>query len=140
MHSDFTLSIIKPNSVRTGKTGPIIAMINEAGFKIAAMRMLKMSISQAETFYAIHRETTFFHKLVEYMTSGPIVVMILTHKNAVTSFRKLMGDTDPTKAEPGTIRNKFAVSVRMNSIHGSDSLENAIKEANFFFSGMERFF
>jgi nucleoside-diphosphate kinase len=140
MYSDFTFSIIKPNAVRTGKTGPILAMINEGGFEIAAMRMVKMTIPQAESFYAVHKGKPFYDGLVEFMTSGPVVVMILRHENAVEAFRKLIGSTDPSKAEPGTIRKTFAVSVQMNAVHGSDSYENAIIEANFFFSGIERFY
>ena len=139
MYSDFTFSIIKPNAVRTGKTGPILAMINEGGFEIAAMRMVKMTLPQAESFYSIHKDKPFFYELVEFMTSGPAVVMILKHENAVDQFRKLIGSTDPNKAEPGTIRKTFAVSVQMNAVHGSDSVENAIKEAAFFFSETERF-
>jgi nucleoside-diphosphate kinase len=139
MHHDFTFSIIKPNAVRTGKTGPILAMINEGGFEIAAMRMVKLTLSQAESFYSIHKGKPFFDSLIEFMTSGPVVVMILKHENAVDQFRKLIGATDPAKAEPGTIRKTFAVSVQMNAVHGSDSVENAIKEADFFFSGIERF-
>jgi nucleoside-diphosphate kinase len=139
MHHDFTFSIIKPNAVRTGKTGPILAMINEGGFEIAAMRMVKLTLSQAESFYSIHKGKPFFDSLIEFMTSGPVVVMILKHENAVDQFRKLIGATDPAKAEPGTIRRTFAVSVQMNAVHGSDSVENAIKEADFFFSGIERF-
>lgn len=140
MYSDFTFSIIKPNAVRTGKTGPILAMINEGGFEIAAMRMVKLTLPQAESFYAVHKGKPFFEGLIEFMTSGPVVVMILRHENAVDQFRKLIGATDPAKAEPGTIRKTFAVSVQMNAVHGSDSVENAIKEANFFFSGIERFY
>ena len=140
MYSDFTFSIIKPNSVKTGKTGPILAMINEGGFEIAAMRMVKMTLPQAESFYYVHKGKPFFDGLIEFMTSGPVVVMILRHENAVDQFRKLIGATDPTKAEPGTIRKAFAVSVQMNAVHGSDSVENAIMEANFFFSGIERFY
>lgn len=139
MKSDITFSIIKPNAVRTGKTGPILAMINEAGFEIAAMRMVKMTLQQAESFYAVHKGKPFYEGLVEFMTSGPVVVMILRHENAVEQFRKLIGNTDPAKAEPGTIRKIFAVSVQMNAVHGSDSPENAADEANFFFSGVERF-
>jgi nucleoside-diphosphate kinase len=139
MHHDFTFSIIKPNAVRTGKTGPILAMINESGFEIAAMRMVKLTPSQAESFYSIHKGKPFYDSLIEFMTSGPVVVMILKHKDAVDQFRKLIGATDPAKAEPGTIRRTFAVSVQMNAVHGSDSVENAIKEADFFFSGIERF-
>jgi Nucleoside diphosphate kinase len=139
MYNDFTFSIIKPDAVRTGKTGPILAMINEAGFEIAAMRMVKMTLPQAESFYSVHKGKPFFDGLIEFMTSGPVVVMILRHENAVDQFRKLIGATDPAKAEPGTIRRTFAVSVQMNAVHGSDSVENAIREANFFFSGIERF-
>jgi nucleoside-diphosphate kinase len=139
MQQDFTFSIIKPNAVRTGKTGPILAMINEGGFEIVAMRMVRLTRDQAESFYEVHRERPFFESLVEFMTSGPVFVMILRHANAVDEFRKLIGATDPAKAEPGTIRKTFAVSVQMNAIHGSDSVENAQREACFFFSEVERF-
>ena len=139
MQGDITFSIIKPNAVRTGKTGPILAMINEGGFEIAALRMIKMTLSQAESFYEVHKGRPFFEGLVEFMTSGPVVVMILRHENAVNEFRKLIGATDPAKAEPGTIRKVFAVSVQMNAVHGSDSDENALREASFFFSGTDRF-
>ena len=139
MHSDFTFSIVKPNAVRTGKTGPILAMINEAGFEISAMRMIRLTLPQAESFYAIHKGKPFYEGLIEFMISGPVVVMILKHENAVEQYRKLMGATDPAKAEPGTIRKTFAVSVQMNAVHGSDSIENAIAEANFFFSTIDRF-
>jgi nucleoside-diphosphate kinase len=139
MNGNFTFSIIKPNAVRTGKTGPILAMINEAGFEISAMKMVRMTVEQAQSFYAIHKERPFFDGLVEFMTSGPVFVMILRHENCVEEFRKLIGATDPAKAEPGTIRKLYAVSVQMNAIHGSDSDENAEKEASFFFSGFERF-
>jgi nucleoside-diphosphate kinase len=139
MNGDFTFSIIKPNAVRTGKTGPILAMMNEAGFQIAAMKMVRMTTSQAEAFYAVHRGKPFFEGLIEFMTSGPVFVMVLKHENAVEEFRKLIGATDPAKAEPGTIRRRFAVSVQMNAVHGSDSDENAQTEADFFFSKFERF-
>jgi nucleoside-diphosphate kinase len=139
MDGNFTFSIIKPNAVRTGKTGPILAMINEAGFEIAAMKMVKMTVAQAESFYAVHKGKSFFESLIEFMTSGPVFVMILKHDNAVEEFRKLIGATDPNKAEPGTIRKTFAISVQMNAVHGSDSDENAQREADFFFSTFERF-
>jgi nucleoside-diphosphate kinase len=139
MQNDFTFAIIKPNAMRTGKAGPILSMINEAGFEISAMRMVQMTKSQAETFYDIHRGKSFFNDLVEFMTSGPVIIMILKHLNAIEEFRKLIGATDPAKAEPGTIRKIFAVSVQMNAIHGSDSPENAIREASFFFSEFDRF-
>ena len=124
----------------TGKTGPILSMINEAGFEISAMRMVRMTKPQAESFYDIHRDKPFFRDLVEFMTSGPVVVLLLRHADAVEEFRKLIGPTDPSKAEEGTIRKAFAVSMQMNAVHGSDSAENAQKEANFFFSGIERFY
>jgi nucleoside-diphosphate kinase len=139
MNGRFTFSIIKPNAIRTGKTGPILAMINEGGFEITAMKMVQMTLQQAEAFYAVHSDKPFFQELVEFMTSGSVVVMILKHENAVEEFRKLIGATDPNKAEPGTIRRTFAISIKMNAVHGSDSDENAIREANFFFSDIERF-
>lgn len=139
MNGEYTFSIIKPNAVRTGKTGPILSMINEGGFEISAMKMVHMTVQQAEAFYSIHKEKSFFEGLVEFMSSGPVVVMILRHKNAVNEFRKLIGATDPAKAEQGTIRKIFAVSVQMNAVHGSDSDENAMREAGFFFSDIERF-
>ncbi|OFY68515.1 MAG: nucleoside-diphosphate kinase [Bacteroidetes bacterium RBG_13_43_22] len=139
MNGTITFSIIKPNAVRTGKTGPILAMINEAGFEIVAMKMLRMTLQQAESFYEVHRGKPFFESLVEFMTSGPVFVMILRHDNAVEEFRKLIGATDPAKAEPGTIRKLYAVSVQMNAVHGSDSDENAQRESDFFFSTSERF-
>ena len=108
MYTDFTFSIIKPNAVRTGKTGPILAMINEAGFDIAAMRMVRLTKPQAESFYSIHKGKSFYEGLIEFMTSGPVVVMLLRHENAVDHFRKLIGSTDPAKAEPGTIRKLYA--------------------------------
>ena len=99
MNSDFTFSIIKPNAVRTGKIGPILAMINEGGFEIAAMRMVKMTLSQAESFYSVHKGKPFYDGLIEFMISGPVVVMILRHENAVEQYRKLMGTTDPANQE-----------------------------------------
>jgi len=139
MQGNITFSIIKPNAVRTGKTGPILSMINEGGFEIAALRMIRMTLDQAKAFYEVHRDKPFFEGLVEFMSSGPVVVMILRHENAVNEFRKLIGATDPAKAEPGTIRKIFAVSVQMNAVHGSDSDENALREAGFFFSETERY-
>jgi nucleoside-diphosphate kinase len=139
MSGKITFSIIKPDAVRTGKTGPILAMMNEAGFEIAALKMVMMTTLQAEAFYAVHRGKPFFEGLIEFMTSGPVFVMILRHENAVNEFRKLIGNTDPARAEAGTVRKMFAVSVQMNAVHGSDSDENALLEASFFFSGFERF-
>lgn len=139
MQEDFTFAIIKPNAVRNKHIGPILARINDAGFRIAAMKMVRMTKNQAEAFYNIHRERPFFSELVDFMSSGPVVVMILRAENAVEEFRKLIGNTDPAKADEGTIRRMFAASLQMNAIHGSDSIENAQIEAGFFFSGFERF-
>jgi nucleoside-diphosphate kinase len=140
MYNDYTFAIIKPNAVRTGKIGPILVMINEAGFEIAAMRMIRMTKPQAEFHYSIHKGEPYFDGLIDNITSGPLVVMVLRHENAVEKFRNLIGDTDPDKAKQGTIRKAFGVSIRMNAVHGSDSFENAQKEANFFFSGIDRFY
>lgn len=139
MDTNFTFAIIKPDAVGSGKTGPVLSMINEAGFEISAMKMLRMNTSQAREFYAIHKERPFYASLVEFMTSGPVVVMILKHKNAVEAYRKLIGSTDPQNADEGTVRKKFATSVQNNAVHGSDSAENAAREAGFFFSEIERF-
>ena len=139
MNGKYTFSIIKPDAIRTGKTGPILSMINEAGFEISAIKMVQMTLQQAESFYEVHIGKPFFEGLVEFIISGPVVVLILKHENAVEEFRKLLGATDPNKAEPGTIRKTFAVSIKMNAVHGSDSDENAVREANFFFSDIERF-
>jgi len=139
MDGNLTFAIIKPNAVRTGKSGPILAMINEGGFEISALKMVQLTTEQAESFYEVHRGKSFYGELVEFMTSGPVIVMILKHANAVDEFRKLIGATDPSKAEPGTIRKLFAISIKMNAVHGSDSDENAIRESNFFFPTIERF-
>jgi nucleoside-diphosphate kinase len=139
MNSDYTFSIIKPDAVRAGNTGPVLAMINEAGFEIAAMRMLHITRPQAEEFYAVHRERSFYPDLVEFMISGPVVVLVLRHDNAVEQFRTLIGSTDPAKADKGTVRARFATNVQMNAVHGSDSPENAAREASFFFSSIEVF-
>ena len=139
MRDDFTFAIIKPNAFRNKNTGPILAMINDAGFQISALKLVHLTRPQAGAFYSIHRERPFYNNLVEFMTSGPVVVMILKHENAVEEFRKLIGNTDPEKADEGTIRKKFATSLQMNAVHGSDSRENAVIEASFFFSAFERF-
>jgi len=139
MVNDYTFSIIKPDAVRAGNTGPILSQINEAGFEIAAMRMVRITRPQAEEFYAVHRERSFYHDLVEFMISGPVVVLVLRHENAVEEFRRLIGNTDPAKADKGTVRARFATNVQMNAVHGSDSTENAAREANFFFSSIEVF-
>ncbi len=138
MAGNITLTIIKPGAFRKGYTGPILNMINEAGFRIIAMKLTKLSVKQAEEFYAIHRSKPFFESLVDFMSSGPIIAAILEKNNAVEEYRQLIGATNPEKAEEGTIRNKYAESLQMNAVHGSDSDENAILESDFFFAKSER--
>ncbi|MFN3951982.1 MAG: nucleoside-diphosphate kinase [Thermaurantimonas sp.] len=139
MKGNITFTMIKPDAVADGNTGAILSRIEGAGFRIVAMKKTQLSKSDAEKFYGIHRNRPFFGELVEYMTSGPIVAAILEKENAVEDFRKLIGATDPSKAEEGTIRKLFAKSISANAIHGSDSDENAHIEGNFFFSMRERF-
>lgn len=137
--SNITFTMIKPDAVANGHTGKILDKIIEAGFRIVAMKYTRLSEETAGRFYDIHRERPFFKDLVGFMSSGPIVAAVLEKDNAVEDFRKLIGATDPKKAEPGTIRNLFAESIEANAIHGSDSHENAQIEANFFFNQFERF-
>jgi len=139
MSEDITFSIIKPDAVGRGDTGRILARISEAGFRIAALKMLHMTRGQAEGFYEVHRGRPFYEGLVEFMSSGPVIVTVLSHPNAVEEFRSLIGTTDPAKAAPGTVRADFGTDVRMNAVHGSDSPENALREASFFFSAIELF-
>lgn len=139
MSTNRTFTMIKPDAVSAGNTGAITKMIEEAGFKIVSMKKTKLSAEQAGQFYAIHKERPFYKDLCAYMSSGAIVPMILEKANAVEDFRKLIGATDPKKAEVGTIRNLFATSIEANAIHGSDSDENAAIEGSFFFSQFEQF-
>ena len=139
MSGNITFTIIKPTAVSKGYIGPILFKIHEAGFKISAMRMLWLTKGEAQRFYEVHKERPFYNDLVEFMTSGPIVVAVLKKENAVEDYRKLIGSTDPEKAEAGTIRREFAESMRANAVHGSDSDENALIESSFFFSGLQRF-
>lgn len=129
-----TLSIIKPDAVRKNVIGKIISRFEDNGLKIAAIKKMLLSPSVAGEFYAIHKERPFFKDLVEFMTSGAVIVMVLEGENAVKKNRELMGDTDPKKAKKGTIRADFADSIDANAVHGSDSLENAKNEIAFFFS------
>lgn len=138
MKGNRTLTIIKPDAVAKGNTGAILQKIEEAGFRIIAMKQVKITIEQAGKFYFIHRERPFYKDLCSFMSSGNIVPAILEKENAVESFRKLIGATNPANAEPGTIRKLFAESIDKNAIHGSDSDENAAIEAGFFFSELER--
>jgi len=137
--SNKTFTMIKPDAVANNYIGPILGKINEAGFRIVAMKYTRLSPEKAGAFYAIHKERPFYGDLVKYMSSGPIVAVILEKENAIEDFRKLIGATDPAKAAPGTIRNLFAKSIEANAVHGSDSDDNAVIEGNFFFSQMERF-
>jgi nucleoside-diphosphate kinase len=139
MTTNRTFTMIKPDAVSAGNTGAITKMIEEAGFRIVAVKKTKLSAERAGQFYAIHKERPFYNDLCAYMSSGPIVPMILEKENAVEDFRKLIGATDPQKAEPGTIRNLFAKSIEANAIHGSDSDANAEIEGSFFFSQLEQF-
>jgi nucleoside-diphosphate kinase len=134
-----TFTMLKPDAVSASNTGAITKLIEEAGFRIIAMKKTMLTPERAGEFYAVHKERPFYKDLCKYMSSGPIVPMILEKENAVEDFRKLIGATDPAKAAPGTIRNLFAKSIEANAIHGSDSDENAAIEGNFFFSGLERF-
>ena len=131
--------MIKPDAVSAGNIGAITKMIEEAGFRVVAMKMTKLSDERAGQFYEVHKERPFYNDLKKYMSGGHIVAMILEKDNAVADFRKLIGATNPANAEPGTIRKLFAKSVEANAVHGSDSDENAIIEGNFFFSRTEQF-
>jgi nucleoside-diphosphate kinase len=139
MAGNRTFTMIKPDAVTAGNIGNILSMINNAGFKIIAMKLTKLSPENAGKFYAVHSSRPFYGELCEYMSSGPIVAAILEKDNAVEDFRKLIGATDPAKAEEGTIRKLYAVSIAENAVHGSDSDENAQMEGSFFFSQFERF-
>ncbi len=138
MAGNITLTIIKPEAISKNYTGPILNMINQAGFSIAAMKLTKLSSKQAEEFYAVHRDKPFYNDLVEFISSGSIVAAVLEKDNAVEDFRKLIGATNPENAEEGTIRKLYAESLQMNAVHGSDSDENAQIESAFFFARSER--
>ena len=139
MAGTYTFTIIKPGAVNNEHIGPILNKINNSGFHISAMKLIKLRTAQAKKFYQVHRDKPFYNDLIEFMTSGPIVVAILEKENAVEEYRKIIGATDPEKAEEGTIRKLFAQSMQKNAVHGSDSDENARIESNFFFSNSERF-
>ncbi len=139
MATNRTFTMIKPDAVQDGHIGAILAQINAAGFRIVAMKLTQLSSDKAGKFYEVHKERPFYGELVSFMSSGPIVAAILEKENAVEDFRKLIGATDPSKAEPGTIRALFARSVGENAVHGSDSDENAAIESAFHFAGTEEF-
>ena len=134
-----TFTMIKPDATEKGYTGAILKMINEAGFRIIAMKMTHLSPDKAGKFYEIHKERSFYNELVNFMSRGAITAAILEKENAVEEFRKLIGATNPVQAEKGTIRNLFAASIGENAIHGSDSDTNAQIEGDFFFSKLEQF-
>ena len=136
---ELTLSIIKPDAVKRGLTGEINALIETNKMRIVAQKMLHLSLVDAKGFYFVHKDRAFFNDLCEYMISGPIVVQVLMGKNVVSNYRNLMGATNPTNADDGTIRKKYGLSVEENSVHGSDSKENSEIEINFFFSKREIF-
>ena len=137
MSIERTFSIIKPDATARNLTGAINAMIEKSGLRIVAQKRIRMTSEQAETFYAVHRERPFFRELVDFMTSGPVVVQVLEGDNAVAAYRDLMGATDPAKAAPATIRKAHAKSIGENSVHGSDAAATAEKEIAQFFSGNE---
>ena len=132
-----TFSIIKPDATRRNLSGKINARFEEKGLRIVAQKRIKMSRQQAEGFYAVHKERPFFNDLCSFMTSGPVVVQVLEGENAVAKNREIMGATNPANADAGTIRKDFAESIEANSVHGSDSAENAAAEIAYFFSGTE---
>ena len=132
-----TLSIIKPDAVAAGQAGEIIAMIQAAGFRILAMRMLRLRTEQAEEFYAVHRAKPFYHSLVSFMTEGPVIVLALEREDAIVRLREVMGATNPANAAAGTIRKDLGVSIEENTVHGSDSPESAAFEIPYFFSQLE---
>jgi nucleoside-diphosphate kinase len=134
---NLTFGIIKPDAVRAGQMGQIIQRITEGGFRLRAMKLIYMTRREAEGFYAVHRERPFFGELTEFMSGGPCVVMVLEKEGAVRAWRDLMGATDPSKADEGTIRKEFAASIGENAVHGSDSEENARIEISYFFSQLE---
>jgi nucleoside-diphosphate kinase len=137
MATERTLSIIKPDATRRNLTGKINACLEAAGLRIVAQRRLLLTTAQAEAFYAVHKERPFYRGLVTFMTSGPVVAQVLEGDGAVAKNRETMGATDPKKAAPGTIRAQFAEDIEANSVHGSDSAENAAAEIAFFFAGID---
>lgn len=139
MATNRTFTMIKPDAFGEGNTGAILKMIEEAGFRLVAAKVTKLTKERAGQFYAVHKERPFYNDLCEYMSSGAIMAAVLEKDNAVADFRKLIGATDPTKADEGTIRKLFAKSIEANAVHGSDSDDNAAIEAGFFFSKTEEF-
>ena len=139
MSTEQTLSIIKPDATSRNITGQVNSIIEKSGLKIIGQKRIKLTKETAGKFYEVHKERPFFQDLVSFMVSGPVIVQVLQGENAVASYRKVMGATNPQEAEVGTIRKEFALSIEANSVHGSDSIENAKKEISFFFSETEIF-
>ena len=139
MTNSKTFTMIKPDAYKAGNTGAIVKMIEAAGFRIVAAKLTRLPLARARAFYQVHKARPFFDDLVGYICSGNIVAMVLEKENAVADFRKLIGVTDPAKADAGTVRKLFATSIEANAVHGSDSNENAVIESSFFFSKMEQF-
>ena len=137
MKNNTTFTMIKPDAMENGHAGEILSMIIKSDFQISALKLTQLSKKQAQVFYGIHRKKPFFGELVTFMSRSPIIVAVLKKKNAVEDFRKLIGSTNPVKAEKGTVRKLFATSMGENAIHGSDSADNAQIESSFFFSGRE---
>ena len=137
MATERTLSIIKPDATRRNLTGKITAKFEDAGLRVVASRRMKLSTADAEAFYSVHRERPFFKSLVEFMTSGPVVVQVLEGESAIAKNREVMGATNPANAAPGTIRKEFAESIEANSVHGSDAPETASNEIRFFFRDLD---
>lgn len=139
MAGNLTLTIIKPTAFKKNFTGPILAQITQAGFRISAIKTMQLSVEQARKFYEVHTNRPFYSTLVEFMSSGPVVVCVLEKPNAVEDYRKLIGATNPAEASEGTIRATYGTSLQANAVHGSDSDENAERECDFFFARCERY-
>ncbi len=137
MNQETTLAIIKPDAVAAGKAGAILAHLEAAGFELVALKMVRLTEAQARAFYAVHRERPFYGSLIRFMTSGPVVPMVLRRENAIARLREVMGATDPAKAAAGTLRQLYATNIERNAIHGSDATETAAVERPFFFSAVE---
>lgn len=136
---NYTFTLLKPTAVAKGYTGAILHAINEGGFRIRAMKMIRLSKAEAMAFYAVHKDRPFYDSLTDFMSSGPIVAAIVEKENAVECYRKLIGATNPANADEGTIRKQFGTNLEENAVHGSDSDENAVIESTFFFATKERF-
>jgi nucleoside-diphosphate kinase len=139
MTGKYTLTLIKPHAIADNNTGAILSMFNKAGFRISAIRMIMLSEQQTGEFYKEHKGKVFYDQLVQMMSSGPLIAAVLEKENAVSDLRNLIGNTDPGKADEGTVRKLFGRSMRENAVHASDSDENALRECSFFFSDIERF-